>query len=164
MMWEIFWMYLGLFVTAAIPWFEVIVVVPAGIALGLNPVAVAFIAFLGNALTVLVIIVFFDWLGHRQWFRRFFRMVGSQSEEEESDRRRKKRERATRLFQKYGVPGLALLGPVIIGSHFAAALALALQGGKNVVGGWMLISLSLWTIIMTIAAVAGFQWIPSYTL
>lgn len=157
-------MYLGLFLTAAIPWLELIVVVPAGVALGLNPVVVALIALLGNALPVLGIVVFFDWLGQRPWFRRFFQVAQNQSAgEEESDRRRKKRERAQRLFQKYGVPGLALLGPMIIGSHFSAALAMALRGGKNMVGAWMLISLTVWTIIMTIAAVAGFQWIPSYT-
>ncbi|MDR6227476.1 small multi-drug export protein [Desmospora profundinema] len=165
-MWETLGLYFTLFFMAATPWLELILVVPGGIALGLNPVAVALVTFLGNALPVLGIVFFFDWLGRRPWFRRFFRVEGEQSEGggEEPDRRRKKRERAARMFRKYGLPGLALLGPVLLGSHFAAALAMAFRAGKNAVGSWMLISLALWTMIMTAAALAGFQWLPSVTL
>ena len=44
--------YLLVFLGAATPWLEILVIVPLGVAYGLNPVAVAIAAFLGNAITV----------------------------------------------------------------------------------------------------------------
>ncbi|PMB09532.1 small multidrug efflux protein - like protein [Fischerella thermalis CCMEE 5273] len=162
-MWETVGLYITLFLMAATPWLELILVIPGGIVLGLNPVAVILVAFVGNALPVLGIVAFFDWLGRQGWFRRWFRVSEQQSESEqqESSRQRKKRERAARLFRKYGVPGLAFLGPLIIGSHFAAALAMAFRAGKRTVGGWMMISLAFWSAVLASLALAGVQWLPT---
>ncbi len=48
--------YLLVFLGAAIPWFEIALVIPFGIITGLNPVAVIVIAFIGNMVTLLALI------------------------------------------------------------------------------------------------------------
>jgi len=44
---------LGVFIAGAIPWMEAIAVVPAGILVGLDPIATVIAASLGNAITIL---------------------------------------------------------------------------------------------------------------
>ncbi|BBP88723.1 hypothetical protein BsIDN1_23410 [Bacillus safensis] len=57
---DIVWGYVLVFVLAALPFFEVIGVVPFAILSGLHPVTTAVIGFIGNFLTVLLLIVFVD--------------------------------------------------------------------------------------------------------
>ena len=55
-MFEYFLVFLG----AAIPWLEIALVIPLGIISGLSPVWVMLTAFIGNMLTVLVVIIGFQ--------------------------------------------------------------------------------------------------------
>ena len=55
-MFEYFLVFLG----AAIPWLEIALVIPLGIISGLSPVWVMLLAFVGNILTVLVVIIGFQ--------------------------------------------------------------------------------------------------------
>lgn len=57
---DIVWGYVLVFILAALPFFEVVGVVPLGILSGLHPVTTAVIGFVGNFLTVLLLIVFVD--------------------------------------------------------------------------------------------------------
>lgn len=57
---DILWGYVLVFVLAALPFFEVVGVVPLAILGGLHPVTTAVIGFIGNFLTVLLLIVFVD--------------------------------------------------------------------------------------------------------
>lgn len=52
--------YLLVFILAAIPLLELVTVVPLAIIGGLPPVPVSIMGFLGNALTVILLIVFVD--------------------------------------------------------------------------------------------------------
>lgn len=47
-------------ILAAIPWFEILLVIPGGIGIGLNPIAVGALAFLGNTVAVLAIVLFHE--------------------------------------------------------------------------------------------------------
>ncbi|MBS4024566.1 MAG: hypothetical protein KGZ96_02705 [Clostridia bacterium] len=57
----------------------------------------------------------------------------------------------------YGVPGLALAGPLLTGVHLAALVALGLGAQKNAVSIWMTISLLIWTVVVTAASVFGLE-------
>lgn len=67
---DMMWGYVLVFILAAIPWFEVIGVVPLAIIAGLKPVPSAIIALFGNLLTVLLLIFLIDkvkvWLERRR--------------------------------------------------------------------------------------------------
>ncbi|MED0757693.1 small multi-drug export protein [Aneurinibacillus thermoaerophilus] len=62
------WIYLLVFVLAATPMFEVFTVVPLGILAGLPSFPVSIVAFLGNALTVFLLIVFIERL--KLWWKK----------------------------------------------------------------------------------------------
>ena len=141
------WGFVGVFVAAAVPWLEILLVVPAGVAAGLPPAPVGAVAFVGNALPVLGIIVGHDALRRWLWRRRGARGTS----DEPSGRAR----RARHLLHRYGLPVLALAAPAVTGVHLAAFIALVVGAERTAVAGWMLGSLAAWTIVVTGLAAAG---------
>jgi uncharacterized membrane protein len=163
------WTYIVLFLLSAAPWLEVFLVIPLGVGLGLNPLAVAVTGFVGNWIPILLIGVFFEqlniWLKKRKE-RKMLRTASDEVEvDSESDpaamneQEDKKNRRARGIWVKYGLPGLALLAPAIIGTDIAAILALAFGSPRRSVMIWMTISLALWSIALTVSAVYGFSFV-----
>ncbi len=107
---------LGVFIAGAIPWMEAIAVVPAGIVFGLDPLAVVVAAAIGNGLTIFLFAYLSSSIRERIIKRRIARGKAAESP---------KFEKALKAFDKYGIYGLAILGPLIIGTQFAAAAAVA---------------------------------------
>lgn len=142
--WANIWEYILVFLLGAVPWVEIAVVIPLSIVAGLNPYLVGFTAFLGNWLTVVLLVVFFDKLKH--WLQRRKKAETAES---------KRQKRAKHIWNKYGLPGLALLGPLLIGSHIAAFIGILFGAGKGWTLAWMTASLIAWTIAITIVSVYG---------
>ena len=106
----------GVFLGGAIPWLEAIVVVPSGILIGLDPLPTLVFAVTGNAITIFLFA--FGGSKIRSWMikRRL-----SKGKTDESPRIVK----AQRSFDRWGIYGLATLGPLVIGTQFAALVAVA---------------------------------------
>ena len=129
--------YFGIFLAGAIPWFEAIGVVPVGILLGLDPVLTVIAASVGNIITIAI-----------------FAYAGDRIRNWVIDRRRKKGiepkagryEKAQKAFDKYGIFGMAALGPILIGTQFAAGASVA--AGVKPLKVTLLISIAmvLWAI------------------
>ncbi|ELY50890.1 small multi-drug export protein [Natronolimnohabitans innermongolicus] len=136
--------YAVILVLAAIPVVEILVVVPIGVGIGLNPVAVAAFAFIGNVLPIYGIILFYDRL--KTWW---------QNRTETTTEPSKRKERARAIWNRYGLPGLALVSPVATGVHLAAALALAIGSEKRSVAVWMTGAIALWTVLLTAGVYYG---------
>jgi hypothetical protein len=134
--------YALVFLLAATPWLEILVVIPIAVGLGLDPVGVAVLAFLGNVLPIYGIVVGYDRV--RTWLER---RRGS----DESGRHG----RARRLWDRYGLPGLALASPILTGVHLAALIALAAGSPKRSVGAWMTASVAVWTVVLTLGSFYG---------
>lgn len=100
---------------------EVALVVPLGIVSGLSPVWVMIAAFTGNLLTVLFVIFGFEKV--RIWLQK--RKKNKDGEPS------KKEARGKRIWNKYGMPGIALLGPLLIGTHLSAFIGLAFGAKKR---------------------------------
>ena len=145
------WIYLLVFVLAATPMFEVFTVVPLGILAGLPSFPVSIVAFLGNALTVFLLIVFIERL--KLWWKK--KRGGPEGEEKDS----KRKLRAKKLWNRYGIPGLSLLGPILVGSHLTALMGISFGASRQRILAWMGISLSIWTIISAVLAHLGFHFI-----
>lgn len=143
--------YALVFLFAAIPWFEIFLVIPVGIGLGMNAVGVAVFAFLGNALSVYAVLVFHDRV--RTWW------VGRRGTEAEGEPRERARGRARAIWDRYGLAGLALCSPMVTGVHLAALIALATGSKKRAVGAWLTASIALWTAILTVASYYGFGFV-----
>lgn len=103
---------LGVFLAGAVPWLEAITVIPTGILLGLDPVATVLAAVAGNTITIFV----FAYLGSTIRSAIIKRRIAKGKSEDSP-----KFQKALAAFDKYGVFGMALLGPVLIGTQFAAA-------------------------------------------
>ncbi|TWT26327.1 small multi-drug export protein [Planomicrobium sp. CPCC 101110] len=149
MIYEYFLIFLG----AAIPWFEIALVIPLGIVWGLSPFWVMLLAFVGNMLTVLALIVGFD--KFRNWY--------TKRQEAKGKTVNKKSDRAKRIWNKYGLPGLALLGPLLIGTHIAAFIGMTLGATKKNTTIWLTISIGLWTLALGILTALGFDFFTRAT-
>lgn len=136
------WQYALVFALAATPLLEILVVIPLGVALGLDPVVVAVTAFAGNVLPIYGIVLAAD-------------RVAAWLESRRSGEPSKRRKRAVRIWNRYGLPGLALLSPVTTGVHLAAVLALSLGARGRDTLAWMTGSIALWTVLITLVSVVG---------
>jgi hypothetical protein len=137
--------YFGIFLAGAIPWFEAIGVVPVGIVFGLDPIGTVIAASAGNIITIAV-----------------FAFAGDRIRAWVIDRRRKKGlepktsryEKAQKAFDKYGIFGMALLGPIIIGTQFAAAASVAAGVKPMKVTLIISVAMVLWAIAIAFGMVA----------
>lgn len=131
----------GVFIFGAIPWFEAIGVVPGGILVGLNPTLTVIAAAAGNLITIAV----FAYGGAkiRSWVIARREAKGKQPK---SDRWAK----AQKAFEKYGIYGMAILGPLIIGTQFAAAASVAAGVRPARVTFVISIAMLLWAIVFAV--------------
>lgn len=139
------WSYLLVFLAAAVPVLEVLVVIPAGILAGMAPAPTAVLAFAGNLSTVVLVALAGDRLLH--WWR-----SRRPSKDGEPSRRSL---RARELAQRWGVPGLALLAPLTTGTHIATVAALATGADTRRVLRWMAIGLVVWSVAVAAITAAG---------
>lgn len=154
--------YLLVFILAAIPLFELVTVIPLAVIGGLSPVLTAVLAFLGNALTVILLIVFVDnvkkWMKRRKQKKKqddVQEEVATTEDNVDGMEESKKGKRARVLFNKYGLPGLTIIGPFFVGSHISAFMGMSFGSNRKKVTGWMMTSLVFWTMTMAIATSYG---------
>jgi len=143
------WTYFIIFLLAAIPFFEVAMIVPVAIIGGIPVVPVIIIAFLGNLLTIILLIVFIDSI--RNWRKK----KKTNAEIHES----KNHQRAKKIWGKYGLPGLAFIGPFFVGSHLTALLAVTFGGTRSKILLLMTASIAFWAISLGTAAYLGFDFL-----
>ncbi|MFB1080469.1 small multi-drug export protein [Jeotgalibacillus sp. JSM ZJ347] len=141
--------YALLFLAAATPWLEIALVVPLGILRGLSPFWVMVTGFAGNLLTVFLLIVLF------QKVKEYL----TKRNEKKQGKEGKRQTRARNIWNKYGLPGLSLLGPILIGTHIAAFIAMSLGADKTRVLIWQIVSIALWTLAFGYAAIFGIDFL-----
>ncbi|SES12174.1 Putative small multi-drug export protein [Gracilibacillus ureilyticus] len=134
--------YLLVFIGAAIPWLEIALVIPLGIIRGLQPIVVIILAFIGNMFTIIPLIIGYD--KFKQWLNK--------RQEQKSSKRT---ERAKSLWNKYGLPGMILLGPILIGSHIAAFIGMTLGATKKATLVWSTVSIGGWSLIFGLLTALG---------
>jgi hypothetical protein len=109
---------LGVFIAGAVPWLEAVVVIPVGILLGLPVVWTVVFALVGNAATIVLFAA-----GSERILSAIARRREKQGKPPQEDSRTA---RAKRIFVRYGDVGMAVVGPILIGTQFAAAIAVSL--------------------------------------
>lgn len=139
------WSYVLVFLAAATPIVEVLVVIPAAVLAGMEPVPVTVVALAGNLSTVVLVVVAGDRL--LRWWRR-----RRPSRDDEPSRRAV---RARVLAQRWGVPGLAILAPITTGTHIATVAALATGVSSRRTLWWMTAGLVVWAAAVAVATVGG---------
>jgi len=143
---ELLWAYLVVFVLAAVPFFEGYGVIALAIIAGLPAVPSILIALFGNILTVLLLILFVNKI--KEWRRK---RKGEGEEKNPS----KRALRAQSLWKKYGLPGLAFIGPLFVGSHLTAFMSLSFGGTKKKTSIWMVASIVVWGLVFAVLSHFG---------
>lgn len=139
------WGLIGIFIAGAIPWMEAIAVVPSGIVLGLDPTSTVIAAVLGNAITIFL----FAYLGSTIRAKIIARRIAKGKSAESP-----KFDKALKAFDKYGIYGMAFLGPIIIGTQFAAAASVAAGVKPLRVSILITTSMILWATLIAVVMVA----------
>lgn len=130
---------LGVFLAGATPWLEAIIVIPVGLVLGLPVVLTVVLALVGNIATVVLFAA-----GSERILQAMARRREKRGKAAKEDTRMA---RAQRIFVRYGDVGMAVVGPLIIGTQFAAAIAVSF--GVSVVRASVVQSLGavVWGVI-----------------
>lgn len=144
------WQYIALFVISILPFLDVFYIIPVGVALGMSPIAVGFISFLGNFIMVIVFTMF---------FRQIAEWRNKRREKKGKTGPTKRETRARRIWEKYGLPVFALVSPSILGTDIAALMALVFGSSKARVVTLMGVSLVVWSVVMTVGSVYGLKYI-----
>ncbi|MDQ0229048.1 small multi-drug export protein [Metabacillus malikii] len=145
---NIFIQYIVLFLLALAPWMDVSIIVPLGIVWGLPAISVSVVAFFGNFLLLFLLGIFFKQIDKWRENRKQKKGIINPT---------KKEKRSREIWEKYGIPGLALLAPIFVGTDIAAIIALTFGSSKIYVVGWMTFSLAVWTIVFAVGSVYGFS-------
>lgn len=123
-------------------------IVPIAIIGGIPAIPVMIVAFLGNLLTITLLIVFIDSI--RNW-----RQKKKPQEKNES----KSHQRAKRIWGKYGLPGLSFIGPFFVGTHLTALLAVTFGGTRSKTLILMTASIAFWAVSLGSAAYFGIDFL-----
>ncbi len=139
----------------AVPFIEGEGAAAIGIIGGIHPVVAAIAAMVGNFLCVAVLVI--AGAGARRAIvdrsrARQAVLAGGTVEEPAADTSRgaARREKFQRAFERYGVPGVSLLGPLLLPTHFTATMLAAAGVGKARVLIWQAVAIVGWTTAVAV--------------
>ncbi|KQR39313.1 hypothetical protein [Microbacterium sp. Leaf159] len=142
----------------AIPFIEGEGAVSIGIIGGIHPVVAAIAAMVGNFLCVAVLVIASSGartaIVNRNRSREAV-LAGTsggavESTAAESERGGARKEKFQRAFERYGVPGVSLLGPLLLPTQFTATMLAAAGVGKVRILIWQAVAIVGWTTIVAV--------------
>jgi hypothetical protein len=116
--------------------------IPLGLYLGLNPVIIAITAATGSILSAVLVATLGD--GLRNSFLKL--RYGEKTP---------RKGRIYDIWKKYGIIGLGLLSPLLLGAPIGAALGIGLGAPKDRLLLWMSIGIVFWSALLTFAGFYG---------
>ncbi|WP_105566014.1 small multidrug efflux protein [Microbacterium halophytorum] len=145
----------------AVPFIEGEGAAAIGIVGGINPVVAAIAAAVGNFVCVTLLVLFSSGARKAIVTRRAAVSAngaalpandeqGPAPQEGESERKAARRAKFQRAFERYGVPGVSLLGPLLLPTHFTATMLAAAGIGRARVLAWQALAIAGWTTIVTL--------------
>jgi len=151
------WIVVAAFLGGAVPWLEAIVVVPIGILAGGPPVLVVLAALIGNLITVWLFAVFGQrarlwWIGRR---KRRMERSGKGPDPRAQAKKHRRADRIDRVMKRFGLPGLAVLGPLGLGTQLSALAAVAMGVSSRAAFAWVGAGTVGWAIVAGVLTVTG---------
>lgn len=148
----------------AIPFIEGEGAAAIGIIGGIHPVVAAIAAIIGNFLCVAALVLLSSGARkavvtrHRERVRaREAVVVGEGSTMEavpgdavDEGRGSARKAKFQRAFERYGVPGVSLLGPLLLPTHFTATMLAASGIGKARILIWQAVAIIGWTTVVSV--------------
>lgn len=137
----------GVMLAAAIPFIEsyfgTLIGAIAGVPL---PIAVL-AAVVGNVISMLVFV--FIAAAARQ------NVLARRGADAATDAPSPRREKVKRMFDRFGVPGVSLLGQTVLPSQITSGMMVSFGASRNAVIVWQIISIIIWAIIFALIGQAG---------
>ena len=130
--------WLGLILISAIPFIESYGGGFIGVLAGMPVWAAIISAVIGNALAVAMMVYGAHWIRTQVLTRRKPKAL--------NERQLKRRDKAKKLFDKFGVPGVSLLGPMALPSQFTAPLMASFGANRHLIMLWMTVSIIVWGV------------------
>lgn len=127
---------LGIMLVGAIPFIESYLGSFLGTIVGVDPFLAVPAAVIGNIVCTFILIAITSRV-------RAAATSGREAKSELSPRRKK----VVSYLERFGVPGVALLGPLVIASQITAPTLIAVGAKKSSVYLWTAISIALWGIL-----------------
>jgi uncharacterized membrane protein len=143
----------------AIPFIEGEGAVAIGIIGGIHPVVAAAAAIIGNFLCVAVLVLLSSGARNAVVTRHREKVLArdgmaagsgtalgtASADVPDNSRKAARRAKFQRAYERYGVPGVSLLGPLLLPTHFTATMLAASGVGKTRVLIWQAVAIVLWT-------------------
>ena len=126
-------------------WFSFWTAIPAGLALGLHPIAVIIIT--SSSYISGILIVLLPAQSVKKWVvQRFGKDLDASTDNEAL---------YMKLWERYGVIGFGLIAPMTVGAQLGAIIGVALNISRQQLILWMTIGVIAWSVGLTLLAVAG---------
>ncbi|MGN6239392.1 MAG: hypothetical protein ACTHNI_06575 [Cellulosimicrobium cellulans] len=134
--------WVGVLLAGAIPYVEAEGAAILGVVAGVNPVVAIVAAVVGNAIALALVV----WLigAARSGVTRG--RAAAQSA---------KQQRMRKVFDRYGVPGVSLLGPLLLPSHVTAAAMVGFGAPRARVFTWGVVAVTAWAVVLGILVHLG---------
>ena len=116
--------------------------IPVGLAVKLTPFTAGACAALGSIFSVVIVLAVGAPL--RNW------LLGLRKNKVEN-----KESKIQLTWNKYGVVGIGLLSPILVGAHIGAAFAVAMGAHPKKIMFWFSIGVVLWSIVAVAVSTAG---------
>ncbi|KZE88377.1 small multidrug efflux protein [Microbacterium sp. TNHR37B] len=133
---------LGVMVAGAVPFIEGEGAAAIGVLGGVTPIVAAVAGATGNFVCVTLLVL----LG--AGVRTAVTAGRSKTARELSPRRQK----FQRALSRYGVPGVSLLGPLLLPTHFTAVMLAGAGVARGRILAWQAVAIAGWTTVFTLLA------------
>jgi hypothetical protein len=133
---NIFIQYLGIFLLSFIPFVESPGATAAAGLIGLSIFLSALLSIGGNWISIMLIIIPFNAIVKK-----------IQNRKSKKGFILKRANKARERYEKYGVPGVALIAPIVSSGHIGAFVSIAAGADKKKVVFWHIISIVIWAIV-----------------
>jgi hypothetical protein len=139
------WQQVGaLLLVGAIPFIESYWGSLVGVVLGINPFLAVPAVIIGNILCTFLLIAIAGRV----------RTAATRNRQGESaEQPSKRRQKVARYLQRFGVPGVCLLGPIVLASQILGPALVGLGANRRSVYIWTGISITVWGVL------TGFLWV-----
>jgi membrane protein YqaA with SNARE-associated domain len=140
------WQWLSILLVAAIPGVESDIGSAFGVIAGINPVITVMAAVAGNLISIIIFVFFGDKLQNLRKNRKKETAALTARKQKIKDR-----------FDKYGIPGVSLLGQTILPSQITAMTMVTFGASRNRVIFWQALAITLWGTIVGTLVSLGFN-------
>lgn len=134
----------GIILVSAIPFVESYFGSVIGVAIGLHPVVAIVMAIIGNVASMLAFV----------YGAGAIRDKATKNRDKDAEPSHK-RQRLKHMFDKFGVPGVSLLGQTLLPSQITSMAMVGFGANRNAVAFWQIISIILWGVLFGVLATLG---------